>query len=497
MQKILNILFILILVAIATTMPLNTAFFDIHIFRPIVENTDEPTSSALIEEISFAGLQDRRVAGEPGAEAGAEHSALWIDADPNSHLIAAIAADDDSAARTLTFLYHSDTGAFTSAFPQIKILVGSRTFEIKPEPDRLFVSGHIASLEYDTETILRGLPDGYHMAELMLGGQKLGRLQLAKNTRITRRLLGYSAEVPDGQKVLRLFLPDASYRTLIPVSRLVPSGFGDYITLYHTLMQGGPENLGFRPAPAIAVASDYWIAGEESRIDFRTHNLEKFPDPDLVFESLGYTFASLGNLKTTNVRVDGKPLKSIPTPQPPYFYLPYENETNHLYIVFEPHPADSLSRFISDFTEEMKARGILPPAVKLINCQIEELPAEGGADAAQGANGAQGEIGTQGTSGGAGSQSGETGAQQANKAVRKILRIEYSDYELVENRELFEVLLNLSAYSFEEGISSGEGGRISSGSGVSSRGATMLLINGTESPRIQRYNEILPENGSE
>ncbi len=400
MQKILNIIFILALVVIAAIVPLNTALLNINIFGPIIDKPGVTNPSKTIEEVVFEKFE----------VLGADENGL----NPSEIVLS----------------YSSNTGEFGAKAPAFALRISDasgaeeKLLSIDPSQSDLNALGNFASYTIKIADISEALADGYHTFTLLDGGgTELYRFTVSKNTAITKKLLRYSSELPEGYKQVIYFFPDSSFSKAIPVSRLERAGVFDYVAMYNTLRLGAAEGLGLKENPAVAFSGYYWVADGAVKVDYLSTNLSDFPNIDTMYEAVANTFARYGEVKKANFNIDGQASKSLEMPLPPYIYLPFENESDYIYIYYEAAETDSISALIAKFTNKMYDTGLLPPMTKLTNC---ELSSDGA------------------------------------------LKIEYKDYHLTENREIFEVLLNLTAFSHPE--------------------VKELSINGSPAQRIILYN---------
>lgn len=431
MQKILNLLFILILVAISTNIPLNTALLDIHVMKPIVQNPEHDVEVPAVEQISLIGMQYALLANpseETGQNADRQRDpSHWTDSNPRNHLIAIVkngtveypAKDSEQHEMCFRFILSSNTGHFSGEFPELTLRVDgtavrllenaeiseASTAEIHVSPDPFT---KYALAKYNMESLFSGLSDGYHYATLLCEEHEIGNILFAKNTAISKTLLPIATEIPPDQKVISVFIPDLSYETVLPIGRFYPAAFYDFVALYQTLIRGGKEELGLKSNPAVANSSYYWIADGAARVDYKSKNLTNISHPDRMYEAVAYTFAQLGKLKKADIYLDGKLLKSIPTPNPPFYYFVRDIGKNHLFIVYESAEKEDIgaSELINGFIRKMHTENILPPTVKLVNCEYKK----------------------------------ETG----------ILSVDLLEYEQNENPHLFEPLLSLTAHSLKD-----------------------------------------------
>lgn len=425
MQKILNLIFIIALTVIAMTMPLNTSFLDFQIFKPITDPT-EPSEPGIIENIDFVGIKGCKLAGT-----GDRDVAYWTAASPENHFIAQIDREDDF----FDLVFSSNTSEYSAEFPAVSVVIdGGKEYMISPivsgaagvsaagdsDGEGGIVIENLDILEDGTavynfrfKDIYTELSDGYHVGTLKVGGSACGRIIFSKNAIIKKQLLGYGTEIPINQKVVWHFFPDADYRELIMVPRFQPKELVDYIGLYNSLRAGSKTELGLCGSPAIAYSDDYWIANNEVRVAFYTKALEEVSaiskNRELMYTAFAYTFEAYGQLQNCVVVLDGKPEQEVRAPAPPFFYLPYENSSERILIRREEAtidadetPAEQCSRVVSAYADFMHKNNVLSPAVVLTNCDLSE--------------------------------DGQ-------------LTITFKNYEYIENQEIFELLLNLTAYS--------------------------------------------------
>lgn len=401
MQKILNLIFILALAVIAAIIPLDTALLDINIFKPIVEGDTPVTSpNKIIEEIVISGFEALEF-----AESGMNPAKIRVN-------------------------YSSNTGEFGVALPPLTLKFKSaagdeKNIVLEPSRAEIEIFGNSATYTHDLAELTETLDSGYYDVEAPESGDPSSRYKfiVSKNTKITKRLLKYSSTVPAGQRRVLYFFPDSSYSKAIPVSRLERQGALDYISMYNTLRGGAAQNIGLREKPAVANSGYYWVAGGSVRVDYLSANLRDFSNLDVMYEAVANTFASYGGIQKANFNIDGKAAKTLEIKPAPYIFLPFENDSDYIYIYYEASEANGISELINAFTTRMHEAHILPPMTRLTNCEL-----------------------------------GENG----------FLKIEYKDYQFAENREIFEVLLNLTAFSFEK--------------------VKELEINGNPVPEILLYN---------
>lgn len=425
MQKILNILFIFIILAIASITPLNRALLEINIFAPVVE-TNEETVPVVTEEIHFIGIEGIRLAGrEDGTITRSEE--YWTDVNPDTHLLGFIKSDEEFA---LKFLYTSNTGDFDTEIPQLKIIVSEpegtemagKEFDIAPRKEDLAITELKAEFILEGSVLKQRLAQGYHRVSLVWDGAPLGHFVIAKDAVVGEKLMKFETSIPENSRVIKLYIPDIDGEHLIPVSRIYPASFYDYIQLFEALHKGANAGYGLKGTPAVAHTNAYWISNSESRIDYRSGVVADIVNPQLMYRAIGYTFAQLGNLKKTNVYVDKTLTHEFETPTSPFFYDYIAGEGGRLLITETPSGAADSASHILGFIQNMQDRHVLPPHCKLINCEQKE-------DA---------------------------------------LHIDISHYEDVENAEVFEPLLNLSAYSLG--------------------GIKNLIFNGRLLPEIKAFN---------
>lgn len=402
MQKYINVVFIVILIVIATITPLNTALLHLNIFAPVIDTDEQrPTSDAPAEIVSFIGIGNYKLSGSPETPFEASHD-YWTHTESFHHFLDLFEAEESSPSKTeITLLYASNNGEFKAAFPAVTAFADGREFSVLPSPAETEIIDGLATYRVDLLGFLADAKDGYHKIVLSVNAREIGYFVIGKNTEITKTLLPYRTDLPDHTKEVRLYFPDKSDSVLVPISRNVPSAFEDYVALYRALQKGPDKSLGLKEEPAVAYSHYYWISNGGIRLDFHSRNL-KDRKKEMTYRSMAYTFASLGGLKKTDVYVDGVLSESFDIPSPPYCYSLFESDTEHLYILEKESGAATASEHISDFITKMQEDGILPPVTKLVNCELAE---EGRLD------------------------------------------IRLKLYEYCRNDEIFKVLLNLTAYS--------------------------------------------------
>lgn len=398
MQKTMNILFILIILAVASITPLNRALSEINIFAPIVETPSEPPK--VIEHIYFTGIEGFKLAGgESGIPACSPD--YWTDVNPDTHLLGFIKANEDFA---IKFLYTSTTGDFNVTLPELKLNINTEeNFTVSPLKEEIIATNLTAEYVLDKKNFEDKLKPGYNRVRLMQGGVSLGYFVIAKDTAILGKFMNYEEELPENSKVIKFYIPDSSDKNLIPVSRIYPSFFYDYIQLFEALYKGAKNGYGLKGMPSVVHTNSYWISNREVRVDYRSDAIQTTSNPELMYRAIGYTFAQLGDLKKTNVFIDGVLTSDYETPVPPYHYNYVEGENGYLLITEEPSDSGAPSAHIAEFINKMFEKQLLPPHCKLINCEKKD----------------------------------------------NVLHIEISHYEDMENAEIFEPLLNLSAYSLD------------------------------------------------
>lgn len=397
MQKVLNIVFIMIILAIASITPLNRALLDINIFSPVVETPEVPEK--IVERIDFIGIEGIKLAGGTSGLPDSSQD-YWTDVNPDTHLLRFIRTGESFA---LTFLFVSNTGEFESEFPALAIRIGAEeTIALPVSREKMTISGSAATFVLDREHLDERLKDGYNQVTLVGNGRDLGFFVISKNAEISGDFMKYEAGIPEDMKVIKMYFPDAAGEDLVPVSRIYPKYFYDYIQLFESFYRGAKPGYGLAENPAVPYTNSYWISNQETRIDYRSAALQNVKNRELMYRAIGYTFAQLGNLKKTNVYVDGVLDMSFETPKAPFHYGFKRGEGN-LLILEKPSDLTSPSAHISAFITEMYEKGVLPPHCRLINCENKE----------------------------------------------GVLHIDISHYEDMENAKVFEPLLRLTAYSLE------------------------------------------------
>lgn len=397
MQKVLNLLFIMIILAIASITPLNRALLDINIFSPVVETTEEPQK--IVEHIEFVGIEGIKLAGKASG-LPAYSQDYWTDVNPDTHLLDFIKTGESFA---LKFLFTSNTGEFKSEIPALQLRINDEEkIAIPSSKENLAVSGSEAVFVLNRNQLDGRLKDGYNRVTVMSNEADLGFFIISKNAEISGDFMKYESEIPENTKVIKMYFPDAANEDLIPVSRIYPKFFYDYIQLFENLHQGAKAGYGLAERPAVAYTNSYWISNQETRIDYRSAVLKDVVNRELMYKAIGYTFAQLGNLKKTNVYVDGVLDMSFETPKAPYCYN-FKKEGGNLLILESASSATSPSAHISAFISDMYEMNVLPPHCKLINCENKE----------------------------------------------GVLHIDISHYEDMENAKVLEPLLRLTAYSLD------------------------------------------------
>ncbi len=433
------------MITISTIIPLNVALMNIELFNPIVD-PNATDSSIEIEHVSFIGADNLVLASENTDDRDQKY---WTNTDPENHLIGLYGFKKDNIDDEITLRFHSNTGEFAAEIPQITLFDVNdiRSAKIpkqlpKLTHDNLIIDEKEATFTFRLRDYLSDWK-GYHKINLSVDEKLIGHFYVAIDVKREKKLLPYKTELASGYRVYELFCPeklqneDATKRQIIPICRLAPTNHYDYIALYNELIKGAKPHLGLETEKAVPYSGDFWIERGEMRLRYRKENLENFKNLEDLYSAVAYTFNSYGNVKTANVFIDGTLSKTITVPLPPYYYLPYENNTDYIYVIKMPASGASeslddknISSFISEFIEVLKGNnitlqgsGIIPPMTKLINCELDD----------------EGEL-----------------------------IIELKEYDYVENTELFELLLSLTAYNYE--------------------GVKNVLLNGEVLPKITQYN---------
>ncbi len=417
MQKFLNLLFILILITISTILPLNTALIKIEPFRPIVDPNSEDNPHE-IEQISFIGIKGISLASVQDFP-----STYWVKKNPEEHLLGVVGFDEDSAIKKLSLLYQSSTGDFTTDFPELSLAIeGQDPIAISPKYEDLIIDGKQATYVLPIEDNLPKLADGYYNADFLVGTQKAGKLIISAKKNRQKKLLEYRTDIPEDYRVYEFFCPDKERKQLIPVSRLVPKSTFNYITLYDTMVEGASPSIELAEQ-AIPVSNEYWIESGTLRVMYLSSNIQDERNIELIYEAVARTFASYSNIVQTTIFLDGVHVTMIETPKTPAIYTPYQNGGTYTYITKKPAVSKTIDELIKEFLTDPAIAGIIPPLVELEHCELDD----------------QGEL-----------------------------AISITNYHYIQDKELFDVLLNLTAYSLD--------------------GVESLLLNGEVQPKIQRYN---------
>lgn len=270
MQKLANILFIVIIVLIATVMPVNTDIVNINLSDPIV---DHPATTNPIPMTSHVTLT-------PPSEGRLNYGKKPID-----HI-------------ELTFV--SSNGYFEPDFLSDYILT-VQTYdheEIKTIPLGLREPTYLedqATILLSPEDILSECRPGFY--QIQLQNKSIDEVYTWTATNLDFNFTLLPAMSVNPRKVtVTLFIPDEPYERLIPITKQISAPKNKWRDLFTLLQQGIPDTWGLRSAPTVVYSPNIRPRRGTIQMDFNARDLTAFQESmseealQIMFEAINRTY---------------------------------------------------------------------------------------------------------------------------------------------------------------------------------------------------------------
>lgn len=343
MQKLTNILLIIVLATMSTVLPLNTEIMNIDI------SVDAPvTTLPPVPKYSFEA-PEKNFNGEFGfGPSPLEEIALYFTTDSTF--------EDD-------FLKNFDI--------KIKIKEGAKEVKgIDISKLSFDIENGKAVVKISKEELIKDLPEGYYNILLSHDGKQYGyNLSTMKyNKKLTKTVL--FSEIEHGQIPRAFYIMDKNEQVLVPIYKIKTDTL-DWIGIYNELKMGTSSDFKLLPAPTMADSYSYWIENNNLRINYSSENLQKFSNPELIFESITRTFAQVGGITSSNIIVDGEPIKTFNLKSDPRIYTTFTNESKYMFIRHSKFNASGdINADAKSIYKILRKNNIAPIGTELISANL-------------------------------------------------------------------------------------------------------------------------------
>ncbi|MDO4800474.1 MAG: hypothetical protein Q4A52_08185 [Bacillota bacterium] len=354
MQKLTNIVFILILILMGTALPLNTQIMNINLTEPIITtpgNTDTTEHGALQGKITLLRPDYDAIVDERSdlvlvfeSDNAVFHDDFFRELRPTLVVTAA-----DGAQQRIDL---SDQTARTSGASQREIRIPYRQIAASIE-DSGYYRMHLELFDRKLEAALNG---SWLLSTLDYSGKPLSVRTDAD-------------PIPAGQIPLTLYVPDREFRSVTPITRILPDSSLDWHRVYLALRDGVSPTLGLRPAPTIPTLMLYDLTSGAAVLDLAADTDKYASTPEqiqVLGQAIHSTYMSYRRIRGTTLRVGGKVIFEEVARVQPTSYRISRTSTDHL--VLQPvtlAESTDAKAAVRDVVSRLQKDHVLPPTIEL------------------------------------------------------------------------------------------------------------------------------------
>lgn len=364
MQKLANIVFIIILATMATVLPLNTEILNLNLETPVEVEPDTPPPLPIF---TFKDMENKF------------HGQIGYGNNPVQKI-------------DLSFI--SSTGNFDPSIKDhnLQLIIMQGKTEVRKINTRDLEYKEIegkAVFTVNKDDLGKGLDPGYY--SVMLIGEDGGQHGYWNMSTMDYKgeMLPMTTEIPAWSRIEIVYYPDAKFENIIPFASIKQTRI-NWINLYKKSTKGAEERFMMHPAPTVAVSWDYWISRKSIRVGFTSANLEPFENQELMFKAIGMTFAANSSAEKANIFVDNALKQEIDTTKKPRVYLPFTNDSNYIFLTSVNLKEDDkggpatddrsdatqeeikFARYAKQIFSQLRANSVLPLGVNMTSARLDE-----------------------------------------------------------------------------------------------------------------------------
>lgn len=280
-----NIMFILIIFVLATSLPLSTDILTLNLSQPIIENPTE-TPVGIVSDISIESSSDYVIT-DGKFSFSLNSSTEQFPEDLLSHYtLNLIGNKGQSSIHPLDQLTQMPSNAL----------------------------GSIREFTVDLSPILDSLPEDYYFIQIV-SDKDYAPTQNSENLEYVAstydfgfKYNGASRSLSAGQMGMTLYYPTPDYGMLVPITRAVPIPDNRWRSLYTQLANGSKPGLGLiEGAQIIPHTPNIRISNGIANIYFYTQSLTGFEDKfSIVTDSIAKSMLSMGFISDVNFLVNDR-----------------------------------------------------------------------------------------------------------------------------------------------------------------------------------------------
>ena len=278
-----NIMFILIIFVLATSLPLSTDILTLNLSQPIIENPDD-TPVVVVSDITIESKSD------------------YVITDGK-----------------LSFSLNSSTGQFPDdllGYYTLNLIGNKNQGSTLPLDQVAQMSpnsvGTVREYTVDFSSILESLPNDYYTVQIVpdkdyAPTQNSESLEhMASTYDFDFIYNGTSSALPSGVIGMTLYYPTPDYETLVPVTRAVPTPDNRWRSLYTQLAGGSKPGLGLIEGEQVIPHSpNIRISNGIANIYLYSQSLTGFEDKfSVITESIAQSMLSMGFISDVNFLVN-------------------------------------------------------------------------------------------------------------------------------------------------------------------------------------------------
>ena len=307
-----NLIFILILFVIATVLPFGMDIFTLDLSQPVVETITDNTQ--LIQsylELSLVSRQENQLRFElshPPVTDFADHFVLSLNGNKGG---------------------------------RYEKILSDLSYQLDSEALILHV---------DLSPYLKELPSDYYLISLearegdFFKARNLIHMEYLDATHFDFTYYGSGNQLPTGQTAFTLFLPNADYTALVPITRFVRTPENRWLALYANLRAGTKEGLGLAQGmDTVPPASNFLITNKIANIYWNSAHLGPFDSRlALTRESVAKTLLKLGYITAVDFHVDNQHnsqygdldwTKTFLPETQPKAYVAYQGDSEYAFLI--------------------------------------------------------------------------------------------------------------------------------------------------------------------
>lgn len=368
-----NIMFILIIFVLATSLPLSTDILTLNLSQPIIENPDE-TPVAVISDITIQSNSDYFIS-DGKFSFSLTSSTEQFPEDILSHYELTLNGNKN----------HSSTHAL------------SEVATMQPQ-----TVSNIREYNVDLSSITEFLPNDYYSVQIIsdkdfVPTQNSEDLNYMTSTYDFEFIYnGTSSTIPSGLMGMTLYLPTQNYQMLVPVTRVVPTPDNRWRSLYTQLASGSKPGLGLIEGDQVIPHSpNIRISSGIANIYLYSQSLTGFEDKfKIITDSIAKSMLSMGFISDVNFLVNDRDTgtfgevdltKSYTNERTLNGYIGYNSNSEYVFLmpigknIGPDQPLDvqietlwNLIKFTdSEFTYNDSWIQLIPPQIELLDYSID------------------------------------------------------------------------------------------------------------------------------